>query len=173
MNPADLWVCVHACLVFVLGYSFPMPWSAPAASSGLRSLMGPRSLTVLSNHTPWEATRLCKWKWRRKSLSCVQLFATPGTIQSMEFSRAEYWSGSPFPSPGDLPNPRIGGAFVTIWATREAHIDFDLRALLCHLLPCWLWACFFIFWSHRAFICELGKQNPHCLVLVRFKQDIL
>ena len=25
--------------------------------------------------------------------------------QSMEFSRQEYWSGLPFPSPGDLPNP--------------------------------------------------------------------
>ena len=26
---------------------------------------------------------------------------------SMEFSRQVYWSGSPFPSPGDLPNPGI------------------------------------------------------------------
>ena len=25
----------------------------------------------------------------------------------MEFSRQEYWSGLPFPSPGDLPNPGI------------------------------------------------------------------
>ena len=25
----------------------------------------------------------------------------------MEFSRQEYWSGVPFPSPGDLPNPGI------------------------------------------------------------------
>ena len=32
-----------------------------------------------------------KWKW--KSLSRVQLFATPCTMQSMEFSRPEYWSG--------------------------------------------------------------------------------
>ena len=44
---------------------------------------------------------LVKWK----SLSCVRLFATPWTIQSMEFSRPEHWSGWPFPSPGDLPNP--------------------------------------------------------------------
>ena len=29
------------------------------------------------------------------------------TIQSMEFSRSEYWSGLPLPSPGDLPNPGI------------------------------------------------------------------
>ena len=32
------------------------------------------------------------WKW--KLLSRVQLFATPWTIQSMEFSRPEYWVGS-------------------------------------------------------------------------------
>ena len=32
---------------------------------------------------------------------------TPRIIQSMEFSRPEYWSGQPFPSPGDLPNPGI------------------------------------------------------------------
>ena len=34
-----------------------------------------------------------------KSLSRVRLFATPWTIQSMDFSRPEYWNGSPFPSP--------------------------------------------------------------------------
>ena len=33
------------------------------------------------------------WKWKWKSLSHVSLFATPWTIQSMEFSRPEYWSG--------------------------------------------------------------------------------
>ena len=38
--------------------------------------------------------------------------ATPWTVAyqvppSMEFSRQEYWSGLPFPSPGDLPNPGI------------------------------------------------------------------
>ena len=47
-----------------------------------------------------------------KLLSCVQLFATPWTVAhqappSMGFSRQEYWSGLPFPSPGDLPNPGI------------------------------------------------------------------
>ena len=45
-------------------------------------------------------------------LSHVQLFLTPWTVAhlaplSMEFSRQEYWSGLPFPSPGDLPNPRV------------------------------------------------------------------
>ena len=47
-----------------------------------------------------------------RSLSCVRLFATPWTVAyqaplSMGFSRQEYWSGLPFPSPGDLPNPGI------------------------------------------------------------------
>ena len=31
----------------------------------------------------------------------------PGRLQSMEFSRPEYWSGQPFHPPGDLPNPGI------------------------------------------------------------------
>jgi len=30
--------------------------------------------------------------------------ATSWTVQSVEFSRPEYWSGFSFPSPGDLPN---------------------------------------------------------------------
>ena len=41
------------------------------------------------------------------SESHVQLFVTPWIIQSMEFSRPEYWSGQPFPPPGDFPNPGI------------------------------------------------------------------
>ena len=36
-------------------------------------------------------------------INCVQLL----TIQSMEFSRPEYWNGQPIPSPADLPNPEI------------------------------------------------------------------
>ena len=44
--------------------------------------------------------------------SHVRLFATPWTAVcqaplSMEFSRQEYWSGLPFPTPGDLPDPGI------------------------------------------------------------------
>ena len=45
-------------------------------------------------------------------LSHVQLFVTPRTVAHqaplpMEFSRQEYWSGLPFPSPEDLPNSGI------------------------------------------------------------------
>ena len=45
-------------------------------------------------------------------LSHVQVFVAPRTVAgqaplSMEFFRQEYWNGSPFPSPGDLPDPGI------------------------------------------------------------------
>ena len=39
----------------------------------------------------WGYWYFSPWKW--KSLSCVRLFVTPWTLQSMEFSRPEYWSG--------------------------------------------------------------------------------
>ena len=61
--------------------------------------------------------------------SCLTI-ATPWTVAcqallSMGFSRKEYWSGLPFPSPGDLPDPGIesaspvssalaGGFFTTV-----------------------------------------------------------
>ena len=60
------------------------------------------------------------------SVTSVQLFSTPWTVAhqaplSMGFPRQEYWSGLPFPSPGDLPDPGIklvfhvlaGGFFTT------------------------------------------------------------
>ena len=61
-------------------------------------------------------------------LSHVPLCATPWTVAcqaplSMEFSRQEYWSGLPFPPPGDLPDagikpvsplsPSLAGGFFT------------------------------------------------------------
>ena len=68
-------------------------------------------------------------------LSHVHFFATPWTVArqaplSMGFSRQEYWSGLPFPPPGDLPTPGIepvslsssamAGRFFTTSATWEA-----------------------------------------------------
>ena len=45
-------------------------------------------------------------------LSCVRLFVTPWTVArqtplSMGFPRQKYWSGLPFPPPGDLPDPHL------------------------------------------------------------------
>ena len=70
-------------------------------------------------------------------LSCVLLFATPFTVAcqdllSIEFSGQEYWSGLPFPTPGDLPKqgikpaslaaPALAGGFFTTSANWEDHI---------------------------------------------------
>jgi len=60
----------------------------------------------------------------------------------MEFSRQEYWSGPPFPPPGDLPNPEmeptfsaLAGGFFTHRATGEVssqnkyfYVFFNLEA---------------------------------------------
>ena len=55
------------------------------------------------------------------TLRRVRLFVTPWTVArqaplSMEFSRQEHWSGLPFLSPGDLPNPRIEPGSPALWA---------------------------------------------------------
>ena len=56
-----------------------------------------------------------------KSLSRVRLLATPWAAAyqappSMGFSRQEYWSGLPFPSPGDLPDPGIESGSAALQA---------------------------------------------------------
>ena len=60
-------------------------------------------------------------KVKVKSLSRIQLFSTPWTVAHeappcMEFSRQEYWSGLPFLSPGDLPDPGIEPRSPTLQA---------------------------------------------------------
>ena len=67
--------------------------------------------------------------------SRVQLCVTPWTVAcqaslSMEFSRQEYWSGLPFPSPGDLPDPGIkpvspalAGRFFTTEPPEEPNMN--------------------------------------------------
>ena len=70
-------------------------------------------------------------------LNHVHLFCNPITCQaplSMGFSRQEYWSGLPFPSPGDLPDPGIEPRspanllhckqILYCWATRENPVYF-------------------------------------------------
>ena len=54
-------------------------------------------------------------EWVSESHSVVSDSVTPWTMQSIEFSRPEYWSGLPFPSPVDLPNPGIEPRSPTLW----------------------------------------------------------
>ena len=63
-----------------------------------------------NTRVPWTTSR--DKKVEVKSFSRVQLSVTPWTVAhqappSLGFSRQEYWSGLPFRSPGDLPNPGI------------------------------------------------------------------
>ena len=66
--------------------------------------------------TDWATKWKWKWKWSR-----VWLFDTLWTVAyhappSMRFSRQEYWSGLPFPSPGNLPDQGIEPGSPTLEA---------------------------------------------------------
>ena len=94
--------------------------------------------------------------------SHVQLGATWWTIAcqvplSMGFSRQEYWSGLPLPSPGDLPNPELkfvslmshalaGGFFITS-TTWEAGYIF--RRGITELCGDFIFYFFLIFWFSK------------------------
>ena len=85
------------------------PFTAPSPSPGGNE----KVILIFQRGSINYSTGLCIAKWSEvKSLSRVWLFATAWTVAykaplSMEFSRQEYWSGLPFPSPGDLPSPVI------------------------------------------------------------------
>ena len=78
------------------------PIDSSPPSSAVPGILQARTLerVAISFSNAW------KWKVKAKSLSRVRLFATPRTAAhqappSMEFSRQEYWSGVPLPSPLD------------------------------------------------------------------------
>ena len=75
---------------------------------------------------------------------CVSHFVTPWTVArqaplSMEFSRQEYWSGLPFLSPGDLPDPGIKPGFPALQAD-SLHLSYQGRLLIVkgHGFSVWL-----------------------------------
>ena len=70
-----------------------------------------------------------------KLLSHVWLFATPWTVAyqappSMGFSRQECWSGLPFPSPGDLPDPGIKPRCPALQAGKPIYVYSHLNMIL-------------------------------------------
>ena len=76
------------------------PIDSSPPSSPIPGVLQAKTLewVAISFHTAW------KWKVKVKSLSRVQLLATPWTAAyeaplSMGFSKQEYWSGVPLPSP--------------------------------------------------------------------------
>ena len=67
-------------------------------------------------------------------LTWVQLFATPCTVArqaplSMGFSRQECWSGLPFPSPGDLPDPEMELRSISRNGDKEKEMEVERRNL--------------------------------------------
>ena len=100
-----------------------------------RAFAGSQKLNLNPNHAPTRhgalfTTTFISWiLWLL--CVCVSHSVVSDSLRphelSMKFSRQEYWSGLPFPSPGDLPNPGfrtrvscIADRCFTVWATREA-----------------------------------------------------
>ena len=85
-------------------------------------------------------------KKKVKLLSHLRLSATPWTVAyqgplSMGVSRQEYWSGVPFPSPRDLPNPGIEPmpSAVGTWSLITGHQESEIAQLcptLCDPMDC-------------------------------------
>ena len=80
-----------------------------------------------------------------KLLQSCQLFAVPWTIAlqaplSVEFPSQEYWSGSPYSPPGDIPKSGmepmslIAGVFFTTRVAWEAHFPYHIIKIQYHCL---------------------------------------
>ena len=115
----------------------------------MRCRYGARTVLNHFTHGTWASSDFCIHRGscgpcrdqvcKHVCLVVVWLFATPWTIAHqaplfMGFSRQEYWSGVPFSTPGDLPNPGIepvslatpalaGGFFSNCCPSGEAHRD--------------------------------------------------
>ena len=101
------------------GLPFPFPEDLPNTGMEPASLLSLELADGLfTTSANWEAKEGFV-NVNVKSLSRVRLVVTPWTVayeapQPMGFSRQEYWSGLPFPSPGDLPDPGIEPGFPTL-----------------------------------------------------------
>ena len=94
INTPDHGVCVYLWMIIGWGY-----------------------FSLQNNSLIFEYSCMCVcWRWKTHAhlcvLSCDRVFGTPWTVAcqaplSMKFFRQEYWSGLPFPSPRNLPDPGI------------------------------------------------------------------
>ena len=100
---------------------------------------------------------LCTCVW---SLSSVWVFATPWIVARqaplfMEFSRQEFWSGLPFPTPGDLPDPGIkptslaSRALAGRFFYHPCSLGSPALCLYTNVCIC-IYVCFFFF-SHKGY----------------------
>ena len=94
--------------------SFKVPMATVSIQSGFPKTFQlyachPRKIINSGHFRPKNALKV------KVAQSCLT-FCHPWTVQSMGFSRPEYWNGQPFPSPGDLPNPQIEPRSPTLQA---------------------------------------------------------
>ena len=90
----------------------PMDYNPPGSS--VHEILQARlqELVVISSSRMYTHTYICIHACMPSCFSRVWLFAAPWTVARqiplpMELFRQEYWSGLPWPSPGDLPDPHI------------------------------------------------------------------
>ena len=130
--PPPLWPRVRLCVRVALGgfQHSPHDYLGSGCTLPFRGAQGPPSESTQGLlMEPWLSSgpAVCT-----QLLSCVRLFANPWIVAhqtplSKGFSGQEYWSGLPFPAPGDLPDtgmepmrPALAGRFFTNFATWEA-----------------------------------------------------
>ena len=108
-------------------YNFFLPFKLKCSSLGVRSIFPLPPLSLLFSCEVMSDCSVIPW-----TVACQASL-------SMEFSRQKYWSGLPFPSPGDLPNQSsrdwiwvscIGRWNLYHWATREALSTHVIRSPL-------------------------------------------
>ena len=104
-------------LIFQLRFSQAFSYNLILSRSSLHhptdSCLKRDKVMLTNQHNVRRTFSLLRKKEKKlKSFSHVRLLAAPWTVArqtppSIEFSRQDYWSGLPFPSPGDLPDPGI------------------------------------------------------------------
>ena len=90
----------------------PTPVFLPGESQGQGSLVSCHLWSRTESDTTEAMQQQQQQQQQQQSLSHVLIFVTPWTAAhqaplSMKFSMQEYWSGLPFPFPGDLPDPGL------------------------------------------------------------------
>ena len=101
---------------------------------------------------------------RESVLSHVRLFVTPWTVAhqaplSIEFSRQEYWSGLPFPSPGDLPDPGIEPTSPTSPSLAGRYNVYKIDSPEKHTSPI----------KHKIKLAQILILLKHSLIKARFR----
>ena len=117
--------------------AMPSPWDLPSSGNKPTFLMFPvLAGGFFTSSTTWEAKEWSELKWNEShlfmsnSLWPYGLTVAHQALLSMGFPREGYWSGLPFASPGDLPDPgnklmspALAGGFFTTEPPRKPNLE--------------------------------------------------